>query len=522
MGTTRSTSSNTSPSYLLQGASSYIFRYCLPKDIIPFIGKREFRYSVHTGTLSLARSRARYLAGQVQMIIRNIRQGGELTKLTKDQLNVLVGDTIRKFLEMDNHNGSGTQVPLWGNDHEIPPRSKHVDEYKALQLEIQKVHAQLAKVLSDGPNGTRSISHVKSQDKTPEGPCISDTLKDYKEEGFKSNRWNEKTFLAIESTVKLFIEVLGKDVPISEVTTPDVSKFFKVLQRYPSNVTKLKKYKGKPIDKILEIAERDNHPTLSINSINDHMSRLSGLFSYGKMHGIYVGDNPVSGMRLAKDKRNDEARDIFDKDDLHKLFHSEEYLNDAFDKPFKYWVPILGLYTGARINEICQLHLEDIRQEDGVWVLDLNEKHEKRLKNKSSKRLIPLHTFIIEDLRFIDFVCRLKSQGETRLFPELTLKRDGYATSVSRWFSRYRDECGIQAPPRTKSFHSFRHTFDTNLKYSSVDGVMCNELMGHAVEGMRGIYQKRYPVSLLLKDGCMKLDYGVDLSHLKNSRYAVG
>lgn len=91
-------------------------------------------------------------------------------------------------------------------------------------------------------------------------------------------------------------------------------------------------------------------------------------------------------------RREHEATAPFVKDDLIKLFHSEDYLEDTHDKSFKFWMPILALFTGMRLNEIAQLHLSDIRQvEDGVWVLDINDEKEKRLKTKSILSLTYLH-----------------------------------------------------------------------------------------------------------------------------------
>jgi len=55
----------------------------------------------------------------------------------------------------------------------------------------------------------------------------------------------------------------------------------------------------------------------------------------------------------------------------------------------RYWLPILGLYTGCRANEVCQLHKEDLKEQDGIWYLDINDNGKKSLKNRSSRRLVP-------------------------------------------------------------------------------------------------------------------------------------
>lgn len=80
--------------------------------------------------------------------------------------------------------------------------------------------------------------------------------------------------------------------------------------------------------------------------------------------------------------------------------------------PFHYWAPLLGLLTGARVNEIAQLLLDDILAEDDVYYLNLESDSEsgKKLKNANARRKIPIHSTLI-DLGFIDYVNALKMPG---------------------------------------------------------------------------------------------------------------
>ena len=69
---------------------------------------------------------------------------------------------------------------------------------------------------------------------------------------------------------------------------------------------------------------------------------------------------------------------------------------------FRYWIIRLGYYTGARLNEICQIYKTDIRNIDGIWCLDINDEGNKSVKDKRTKkkkasvRLVPLHPVLIE------------------------------------------------------------------------------------------------------------------------------
>ena len=138
------------------------------------------------------------------------------------------------------------------------------------------------------------------------------------------------------------------------------------------------------------------------------------------------------------------------------------------------------MFTGARIEELAQLHLDDIRQDNGVWVFDINKNApDKKLKNKSSKRLVPIHPFLVDDLKLVQYAAGLKAQRHTRLFPELTRTRDGYSPVVSKWFSRYAQDCGVIGEKKT--FHAFRHTIaDAGKQNYDIQDAMVSEMLGHA------------------------------------------
>jgi integrase len=243
------------------------------------------------------------------------------------------------------------------------------------------------------------------------------------------------------------------------------------------------------------------------------------------VRGLYEGANPATEMNPPKDKRAHEARAPFVKDDLIKLFHSEDYLEDRHDKSYQFWMPILALFTGARLNELAQLHLSDIRQaEDGVWVFDINDEEGKRLKAKSSKRIIPIHSFLLNDLNFRSYVEHLKAKGEQRLFPELKEGRDGFGRNVSRWFNEtYRHKCGIVfTDGRKRDFHSFRDTFITHLVHQKVNDRMRLQVEGHSAgKDMTNVYADPFPARQLYDEVISKLDYGIDMNHMKDSKFVI-
>ena len=71
-------------------------------------------------------------------------------------------------------------------------------------------------------------------------------------------------------------------------------------------------------------------------------------------------------------------------------------------------------------------------------------------------------------------------------------------------------------------FHSFRHNLQDNLKQQLIQESLVDEMVGHVVEGLSfGRYGKQYRIPVLYKEAVLKLNYGIDLSHLRNSKYVI-
>ena len=249
--------------------------------------------------------------------------------------------------------------------------------------------------------------------------------------------------------------------------------------KLPANVNKNPLYREKTIAQVLALKPRD---TLAVNTVNKHLMRVSALFAWAKKHG-YVRENYFDKLTLKKKRRAHEERAAFTETELTALFGTDQYRDHRFLHPHYYWLPLLGLYTGARLEELCQLHLEDLHEVDGIWVFDINDTGEKKLKTPASERLIPLHAHLIT-LGLLEYLERLRARGEIRLFPKLKRGRDGYSQAASRWFSRYREPLGLQNQTPRKDFHSFRHTFANTLKQQGIEEVQVAALIGHSKGGI--------------------------------------
>lgn len=125
---------------------------------------------------------------------------------------------------------------------------------------------------------------------------------------------------------------------------------------------------------------------------------------------VTTGLKGILSLVKSPKKKDAKKRLPFSSDDLCRLFQSDSYLKGQIKRASEYWIPLIALYTGARLAEIAQLHCSDIYEEQAVWVFDLNDEGDKQLKSDNSRRLVPIHSTLLE-LGLLDFLNRPGKRG---------------------------------------------------------------------------------------------------------------
>ena len=226
-------------------------------------------------------------------------------------------------------------------------------------------------------------------------------------------------------------------------------------------------------------------------NIRTKLSRLRTLFGYACEEGI-IDINPAANIKPPADKRPGKARLPWSADDLNMLFSGP--VHAAGSRPVRgrgeaaYWLPLLALFSGARLEELAQLRRGDIREEayavdeetDGLaWCIDINTGPDgnNHVKNAGAIRLIPLHPTLI-DLGFLKYA-QSHSDPRALLFPDLKPNGDDrHGAKWGEWFSTYRRSIGLT--DGRKVFHSLRHTFKDYCRGSKIEERVQRQLMGHA------------------------------------------
>lgn len=238
-----------------------------------------------------------------------------------------------------------------------------------------------------------------------------------------------KTLVKREAQWRLIAEFFGEDTALLDVSRDRVREFMENLARLPSNATK--HFPKASMREAIALAEEKNLPRLSPDTANDYMRTLGGVFRYAMGEGDVERD-PTAGLLIrAKKVRAKDKRLPFDTAELVKIFSAPIYTGCIDDRngyakagPHiirrgRFWVPLIALFTGMRLNEICQLSLDDFKVMDGTNLILIggdDDTETKRVKTEAGNRFVPIHS----ELRRIGLLSYVEGQRQ-KAEPSTTL-----------------------------------------------------------------------------------------------------
>lgn len=355
------------------------------------------------------------------------------------------------------------------------------------------------------------------------GPTLSEISKEWLTEKTRTS-WVPKTANEHRVWMKHFIDVAG-DKPLADYGKADARAFKQLLLHLPANWGKLPAIRELSLKAAADKAREVGITPMSDANRNKLLTRVGSFWTWAQQNYDDCPNNPFKGLTdksrtLAKDER-----DPFSIEELRTIFAAPMFTGCLTARRWsetgpliqrsagRYWVPLIGLFTGARSGEIIQLYTSDVREEHGVLFFDINKLEEdKRVKTKNGKRLIPVHPTLV-DLGLLDHVALRKREGQLRLFPEMKMGSDGYYSSpFSKHFGRFLKS--IKVKSKKNAFHSFRHSFEDACRNSDVGPEVRDTMQGHGASGMAGRYGRGFFLEKLDRE-MKKLRYdGLDLSHL--------
>jgi integrase len=347
-----------------------------------------------------------------------------------------------------------------------------------------------------------------------------------------THRWSPSTRQAYETTRKFAVGIIGGEVAIEALSRAHCRDYLNMLRYMPRNASK--RFPKLSLKAASDLArERGDVELISAANANAHLANFSSFLNWAVNEEVIVR-NPMRSLRLPDNVAKKDKRNPFSTEQLRAIFNAPLYrgcqdgergyakVGEERPRNARFWVPLISLHTGMRLNEICQLDVTDVREVEGVHCIFVSERSldgadDKKLKTAASERLIPIHPALIA-CGFLPFVRQRQLARHKKLFHEIDAGQHGKrAVAFSKWFTQFARSCGAYRS-RT-SFHSFRHNFRDELRAARIDHEIAMVLGGWSASGggnsTSEAYGSGFRVGALFDAICRLRFSSLDLSHLK-------
>jgi hypothetical protein len=424
--------------YLVRRKNIFYFRLRVPADLQEILKVREITQSLKTESRGVAIPLALRMAASISIKLQELKSGNSSTHL--------------QILKQANE------------DHQNNVVSEPAINYAT-------------------PAPAKSSAHLLSF-------VIEDFLKRY-------DPANKSMLIKLNATLPILIELVG-DKPIDQIYQTDINSFFDEVQMLPVR-RDAAKFKGLSIKQVIVantggacIAEKTFTGTYRA-CVNVFVQWAITHYKDQGFPSLSTGGCSYRGSRAEGINKQRAMKP----EELERLFSHpkmKEYAASA-DTAHYCWLPLIGLFTGARINEVCQLNpFTDIVQDDetGVYYFHLTDEGEtaegvnKSIKTNSSRRVVPIHSKLL-DLGLLDYVERVKADNRKIIFPQWQPRGGKASANAGKWFTRFVEDVGIKDATegaRLSGFHSFRHTFITWGMSNKIHGIF--DITGHETESVDG------------------------------------
>lgn len=309
---------------------------------------------------------------------------------------------------------------------------------------------------------------------TPTGVTRSVSMRRVYELWINSSPKSADTVAACARALKLFEEHTGNP-PLSQLTRAQGDQFRAKLRELPT----------------------------TSKTARDRFNWIKSLLKYASQDLELIPKSPWVGLEIKS--RTTIHRQPWTTEHLGILLGHEIWQKGSLPKDSKagglaaYWVPLLGIYTGARCSELCQLMVHNIDTKATITTIRITDEGEgQNVKSEAGHRTIPIHSELIR-LGFLDYV---KSVEGPKLWPNLPQREAKPGGYFSQWFGTLRRSLSI---PESIVFHSFRHTARSNLSTAGVQETIIDRLLGHESQGSVGARVYTHIDTCTLKEAIERL-----------------
>ncbi|HEY2134206.1 MAG TPA: hypothetical protein VGH36_14730 [Acetobacteraceae bacterium] len=149
------------------------------------------------------------------------------------------------------------------------------------------------------------------------------------------------------------------------------------------------------------------------NTWNNRLSMIRQVFLRAVKDGALTTD-PTAGLRLDKSKPASPLP--YSDDDAARILLAAR----RESTPALRWAHWIMAFTGMRAGEVLQLLGRDVRQDGGVWLIDVNEDHPTKSVKTSERRHVPVHPALIRE-GFVTYAQTIAADAP--LFPDKGLTK---------------------------------------------------------------------------------------------------
>ncbi|MEK6663088.1 MAG: DUF6538 domain-containing protein [Pseudomonadota bacterium] len=391
--------------YIQRRGYGLTFRIAVPADLRSIVGGCEITKALPTAHKNQAVPMAFELAATAKRLFCELR--AHMTSPDEEKLRAIVRQAKQK-LQLDELREQ--------NQEELhEQRKQHLQELKQVKLEVE--NEVLKRVLAGAGTSPATAPPPTPQDspatlRTPPAPMLKTVV-----DGFLS-KYSQGKKLAMfkkhKPVLTMLLDVVGNK-PITQLKQADINEFFDLLKNLPPRWDDECRKRKLTVRQLAELnlPKKLGPKTIEYTYIASVRPFLEAAKKDWQDQGFPLGLTTDGNEYLGDREAGESKQRAFTPSELKRLFEGEEMRGFAADKNLahRFWLPHIGLFTGARVNEICQLNPQtDILQEpdSGIWYFWITKETEadagidKSVKTGDSRK-VPIHSKLIQ-LGFCDYL----------------------------------------------------------------------------------------------------------------------
>ncbi len=226
--------------------------------------------------------------------------------------------------------------------------------------------------------GSTPVMRAVSQPPLPPPPSSRRTIGDVYDRFIADpkHQWSKRTQIAHATTRKWVVEVFDEDTPLIGITREGCRDFVALLREMPRSAHQ--RFPDMTIREVIAAAKaKGERRLISTANLNAYINRFGGVMNWAMNEG-YLDRNPLKGLKLPDPVKKRDKRNPFSPEQLRRIFDAPIYTGcrddmngyavpgDQRPRRARFWVPLIALFSGLRLNEICQLEVSAIREIDGI------------------------------------------------------------------------------------------------------------------------------------------------------------